>query len=120
MFRRLSPEFYLLVGIILFTAFAAFAPAFADGGTIGLTRAYQVPCNSTARTLAPSGVNSTKNSFKFKVTGAAVFFGGSDVDTSTKGFPYNIGDIDSYDANPGAVWCKSAGSATVTILAGGF
>lgn len=113
----------LAVGLVMATTMK---PAVALADPLTKVAAYQISCGTSATRLAPSTYPMDYNAFKFWVNSATtVYFGGSDVDTSTKGMPYCtnttncLAAFDSIDGYAREVYCRvAAGSVTVTVLAG--
>lgn len=118
-------KWFFPVALVFATALMIYSDkssALAD--PVGTVRVFQKPCNSTASPLC-TGQNCQYQTAKFWVNSATpVFIGGSDVDTSTKGMPYCtdtatcVAAGDTADALLPALWCKSGGSVTVTVLVG--
>jgi hypothetical protein len=103
-----------VVFAFLVLVYPSTANALAD--SLGFARAYQISCDVTPIRMCNSGYCQFQ-AFKFSTAGS-IFLGGSDVNTTTKGFPYVNGDKDSIDGSPGAFFCTAAAPVTVTILAG--
>jgi hypothetical protein len=110
----LSAVFIATVGIGAFKANALAEP-------LSRVRTYQVTCTTgPAKSLAPAaGGYFPVSAFKFKNGANPLFLGGSDVDASTKGYPYAASEVDAIDAAPGNVFCiTTGGSSVVTVFAG--
>lgn len=92
----------------------------ALASSLSRVRTYQVDCGTvTPKQLSPVGGYQPVGAFKFKNGANALFLGGSDVNATTKGYPYAASEVDAIDASPGAVWClTTGGTSTVTIFAG--
>jgi hypothetical protein len=115
---------------LIFCGLLIALPAFADP-ILGKMTAYTIQCDGTARSLKNTAQTINKNivSFRFFVPSAnAVFFGGSDVNTTVgsggKGMPYCstagtcVKDTDTIDGNPAEVYCKSGSTVQVVVFAG--
>ena len=105
-----------LLALFIGMGFAGGAKALAD--PLARVRAYKITCDTTPRKLSPTTGWLPVSSFKFKNGAAIIYLGGSDVNTTTTGYSYAISDTDSWDASPGSVWCVSATSSEVTVVAG--
>lgn len=110
-----------LAGLVWFTPAAN---ALAD--SLGIARSYEVSCTTGATRLRPASGLSGFAAFKvWNNSTTAVYIGGSDVDTSTKGYPICTtsscdGASIPVDAKPDVFFCRVAvGSVTVKVLAGG-
>lgn len=111
--------YWVLAALSLALFFAA-PRAEALAGSLSRVRTYQIDCGTvTAKQLSPVGGYQPVGAFKFKNGANALFLGGSDVNATTKGYPYAASEVDAIDASPGAVWClTTGGTSTVTIFAG--
>jgi hypothetical protein len=92
---------------------------------LGRLRAYQVTCGTTATSLSPpsSSMNAMSSFLVWNNSATAVYIGGPDVNTTTKGFPICTASATCLrsdmpvDGREG--FCRvAAGTATVTVLAG--
>ena len=106
----------LLVVLASIVGVSSDADALAD--PLGRIRSYQITCDTTARKLAPTSGYVPTSAFKFKNGSATIFLGGSDVNGTTAGYSYAASAEDAIDAAPGVVWCYSATSSVVTVIAG--
>lgn len=83
----------------------------------------QKTCTDTASKVVATTVYG--QAWKFENTGEAqdnvdaneVYLGGSDVNVTTKGWLYNVGEADAFDIDVGAFWCvTNTGEETVLTL----
>jgi hypothetical protein len=113
----------ILLVIAIIVAMAI--PALADP-VLGSFKVYQVTCNGTAAKMGPSNYSKQIVSFRWWVNSATpVFVGGSDVNTTDKGFPYCTDTAscalatDTADGPPSELWCRTAGSSVIVTIFGG-
>lgn len=113
-------SFYWVLAALALAMFFATPRAEALAGSLSRVRTYQIDCVTTGATkLSPVGGYQPVGAFKLKNGANALFLGGSDVNVTTKGFPYAASEIESIDSSPGAVFCiTTGGTSTVTIFAG--
>lgn len=113
-----------VAALVALVGFPPVANALAD--SLGIARSYEVACGTSATRLRPADGLSGFAAFKvWNNSATAVYLGGSDVDTSTKGYPIcTTSSCDGaslpVDGKPDVFFCRVAsGSTTVKILAGG-
>ncbi len=121
--RRLAIGLTLFLLLFVALVFSTQASALSD--TLGSFRAYTFTCTTTPQRLAPSsGVKSSKAMRVWNNSATSVFLGGSDVATTSTGYPICTNTTNCemsalpIDAAP-VVWCRVAsGTVDVLVLAG--
>lgn len=89
--------------------------------SLGRIRAYQVACTTTATAISDG--HSQSSGLIWNNSATAVYLGGSDVNTTTTGFPICTNTASCLRADMPIdakyLYCRvAAGSTTVTVLAG--
>lgn len=119
----------LWFGLIVLAAFVFaclwFAsPAKALSDSLGTVRVYTFSCTTTAAKIIPSsGVRSVKAQRFWNNSTSPVYIGGTDVDTSTKGWPICTDtaacEQASFPIDAGTtVWCKAGSTVSLLVFTG--
>lgn len=100
-------------------------PALALADSLSILRAYQVSCATTATAIAPSdGIKSQHAWSVWNNSATPVYVGGSDVTTTTKGWPIctDTASCPSSTLSVDAVtsgFCRvGSGTVTLTVISG--
>lgn len=95
------------------------------GEPFGQVRVWQQSCTSTAAAIKPSSAPTTYSSLRIMNNNSgAVYIGGSDVNTSTKGYPLCTTAATcpefalSLPALAGVPYCVAGSATTITVIAG--
>lgn len=111
---------YWVLAALCLACFFASPKVTALADPLSRVKTYQVTCGTGAAVnLGATSGYIPVSAFKFKNGANPLFLGGSDVNATTKGFPYAASEIDAIDASPAAVWClTTGGNSVVTVFAG--
>lgn len=112
----MNKSVYVLLAVACGLALWFAKPTQALSDPLSRFVAWTVTCNSTARSLAPASGFIPRKGFEITNGAAVIYLGGSNVNTTTLGYPIAIDGVKSIDGAPSALYCVSAGSSVLELL----